>query len=106
MTNNEGRSPGPLRIGVIADVEGLALLTPGLHGCVLLQPHAQSGMPQTAGLRDVPWFDDPRVLLGNPELEAVLLATNTRQDAALSAVVIAQLESPVGELGIPPNAVQ
>jgi len=43
-------------------------------------------MPQAAAAPRVPWLDDPRVLLANPELEAVLLATSTRQNAALAAV--------------------
>ncbi len=86
MANNETKAQGPLRIGVIAGPERLAELAPALAACKLLQPAGQAGMPQAAALPGVPWCDDPRVLIGNPELEAVLVAASTRQTPALVAV--------------------
>ncbi|MEW6252224.1 MAG: Gfo/Idh/MocA family oxidoreductase [Planctomycetota bacterium] len=85
MANNENRLQGPLRAGLIADAERIASLAAAVEQCDLLTPLAQAGMPQAAAAPRVPWLDDPRVLLANPELEAVLLASSTRQNASLAA---------------------
>lgn len=85
-TNNDRRPPGPVRVGLVADGPPLPRLTAALEACLFMQPLGQAGMPPTAGLRQVPRFDDPRSLLAQPGLEAVLLATATRQDLALAAM--------------------
>jgi predicted dehydrogenase len=85
-TNNEHKSPGPVRVGLVADSWPLASLTAALDACLLLQPLGQAGMPPAAGLRGVPHFDDPRSLLAQPGLEALLLATGTRNDVTLAAM--------------------
>jgi predicted dehydrogenase len=81
---NAGRSGGPLRVGLIADGAPLAGLKAALGSCLLLQPLGQAGMSARDGLREVPRFDDPRTLLAQPGLEAVLLATDPHQDAGLA----------------------
>lgn len=83
--NNEPKPQGPVRIGLIAVGEQLQALAAALKGCLLVQPLIQSGMPQAAAIPDVPWLDDPRVLLGQPGLEAVMLATSTRSHIQLAA---------------------
>ena len=94
-TNNErkpqgpagpGRPGGPVRVGLVADGPPLARLTAALDTCLLLQPLGQAGMPAAAGLREVPHIDDPRTLLAQPGLEAILLATAPRQDSGLAAM--------------------
>ncbi len=74
-----------MRIGLIAQGEPFAALAAAVDACVLLQPLGQVGQPAAAGLRDVPWFDDPRTLLGQPGIEAVILSTSTRADVELAA---------------------
>jgi predicted dehydrogenase len=85
LANNEPKPQGPVRIGLIATGEQLQTLAPALKGCLLVQPLAQAGMPQSAAIPDVPWLDDPRVMLGQPGLEAVMLATSTRSHLQLAA---------------------
>jgi predicted dehydrogenase len=75
-----------VRVGLIADAERLESLAGAIDACVLLQPLGQAGMPAAAAMREVPWFDDPRVLLGQSGLEAVVLATSTRNDTQLAAM--------------------
>ena len=84
-THNEPRPQGHVRVGLIARGEPLAALAAAVDACVLLQPLGQVGQP-AAGLRDIPWFDDPRTLLGQPGIEAVVLGTSTRTDIELAAL--------------------
>lgn len=76
--NNEQKSRGPVRVGLVADGARAAPLVAAIDGCLLIQPLGQAGLPPGTGLRDVPRFDDPRTLLAEPGLEAVLFATGTR----------------------------
>ncbi|MCK4343622.1 MAG: hypothetical protein KAY37_18065, partial [Phycisphaerae bacterium] len=87
-THNDSSSQSGLRVGLIADAERLEMLAPAARACSLLKMIGQAGMAQAAGLPDVPWFDDRRVLLEHPELQAVLLVTSTRRDAELGARAI------------------
>jgi hypothetical protein len=84
--DNVPKSQGPVRVGLIAEGQSLVRLAPAVDACVLLQPVGQSGRPTGAGLPDVPWFDDPRVLIAHQGLEAVLLASSLRDDVELAAV--------------------
>lgn len=86
VADNEQKSQGPLRVGLIADGAGLAALSPVIDACVLIQPLGQAGLPPSAGLPEVPRFEDARLLLAQPGLEAVLLATATRSDVALATM--------------------
>ncbi len=86
--NNDARSQGPLRVAVIADPERLPTLLGAVDACVLIQPLGQSGMPSSAGLADVPWHPDPRVLLGQPNLEAVVLAAAPRLELELAGLAV------------------
>ena len=86
LPNNEQKTQGPLRIGLIADGPGLDSLAAVIDACLLIQPLGQAGMPPSAGLPEVPRFEDPRVLLAQPGLEAVMLATSTRNDVALATM--------------------
>jgi predicted dehydrogenase len=79
-----GHAGGPLRVGLVADGAPRAGLCAALQSCLLLQPLGQAGMPTRDGLRAVPHFDDPRTLLAQPGLEAVLLATDPHQDNGLA----------------------
>jgi predicted dehydrogenase len=88
--SSAGRSGGPLRVGLIADGAALAGLKAALGSCLLLQPLGQAGMAARDGCREVPHFDDPRTLLGQPALEAVLLATDPQQDVGLAAAAAAR----------------
>jgi predicted dehydrogenase len=85
-TAQETRPAGPLRIGLIADPQRLKPLAQVVESCVLVHLVAQAGMPQAAALRDAAWFDDPRVLIAHPELEAVLLATAPRKAALMAGL--------------------
>jgi predicted dehydrogenase len=87
-TNNDRSSPARLRVGLIAEGERLALVAPAVQACPLVQLCGQSGMPQTAALPDIPWFDDRRQLIGHPDVQAVLLATTTRGDLGLGAMAL------------------
>ncbi len=98
-TNNErksqeaarqGRPGGPVRVGLVADGPSLARLMAALDNCLLIQPLARAGDPAGGSLREVPWFGDPRTLLKQPGLEAVLLATSPHQDSALAAMAAEQ----------------
>lgn len=84
-TNNEPRSQNQLRAGLIVDAERLAVVGPAVRACPLFELCGQSGMPQTTALPDVPWHGDDRVLIGQPDLQVLLLATSTRSDAGLAA---------------------
>ncbi len=71
------RKSEPLRVALLADGEGVQLLAPALaQGPFTLV--AQSGKRAEDGLPDVPWFDDPRVMLAQGGAEALLLATSTK----------------------------
>ena len=83
--NNEPKTQGPLHVGLIGAGEQLQAVAAALQACRLVQPFVQAGMPQSAAMPDVPWLDDPRVLLAQPGLEAVLLATSTRSHVPLVA---------------------
>jgi len=85
MTDNERASQGPLAAGLIASGERLAALTPVLRACPVLEVRAQAGMPQGAALPDIPWFDDTRVLISQPGLQIILLASSTRVDVEAGA---------------------
>ena len=67
----------PLRVGLIADAEGVQRMAPALGGPVL-DLVAQSGHQQAEGVPDVQWYDDNRVMLAQAGLEALILATSTR----------------------------
>ena len=84
--HNESKTQGPLRVGLIASGDRIAPLRAAVDACVLVQPLGQAGMPQAAGLRDVAWYDDPRTLLSQATLEAVLLATSTRAAVELAGL--------------------
>lgn len=85
-SDNERTPQSPLRAGLLAEGERLDLVAAAIRACPLLELCGQSGMPQAAGLPDLPWVDDTRVLIAQPDLQAVLLATSTRADAELGAM--------------------
>ncbi len=86
QTNNDRSTQGRLRTGLIASGERLDLVAPAVQACPLLELTGQSGMPQAAALPKVPWLDDWRVLMDQADLQAILLATTTRNDAELGAM--------------------
>ncbi len=76
--HNNTHTQGPVRVALIADARQAERLAPLIEACMLLQPLGRAGMPQTVMSLDVPWYDDVRVLLAQPELEGVLLADSPR----------------------------
>jgi len=82
--DNARNTAGPIPVGLIATPNRLEQLATFVQRCPNLDLRAQAGMPQSACLPDVPWVDDTRVLVGQRELQAVLLATSTADDVALS----------------------
>ena len=95
--NNERKPHGPLQVGLIADAPRLALLAPALQACPVLQVAAQAGMAQRDAIPEVAWVDDTRLLLAQPGLQAVLLATSTRHDAEFS-LLVAERQYPIWQL--------
>lgn len=83
-THNQHAGQGPVRVGLIADADGVELLRGPLEACVLLHPLAQARMGAAPLLADVQVFDDARALLAESSLEAVLLACSTRENLALA----------------------
>lgn len=96
MSSEQG-APNRLRVGLIAHGEGLASLGPILQASQLVCVCGQAGMPQAAALADIPWVDDQRVLISQPDLQALLLATAPRLDVELAAIA-AQRGLPVWRL--------
>ncbi len=85
-SNNEQKVPGPIQVGLIASGPRLPPLAAAIEACVLLQPVGQAGMPASAAVPGLPRFDDPRLLLAHPELQAVVLAVSTRADLELAGM--------------------
>lgn len=81
-------SQAAVRAALVADAAGLARLAPALRASNMFELRGQAGMPQADALPGVPWVDDRRVLVANPEIEAVILAGSTREDVALAATVV------------------
>lgn len=77
-----------VRVGIVADGAGLARVAPALRAADTFELRGQAGMPQADALPGIPWVDDRRVLLANPEVEALVLATSTRDDVALAAAAV------------------
>lgn len=90
-----------LPVGLIASPGRLEQVLRAVRGCPLLELVGQAGMPQAAAAPEAPWFDDARVLVTRGAMQAVLLASSTRRDAELAALV-AERELPVWRL--PPVA--
>jgi predicted dehydrogenase len=87
-TNNI-RPAGPqLRVACIADAEALPQVGPVWRASPLVEIAGLAGMPKSAAWTDVPWFDDPRQLLAQKDLQAVVLATSTRSDIGLATVAL------------------
>lgn len=84
--NNETKASGPLRIGLVLEHEYPESLPAAIEACVLLQPLGQAGLPAPDGLRAVPRFDDPRLLLAQAGIEAIVLAASTRNAADLASM--------------------
>ena len=78
-----------LRVGLIADAEGVALLGPALAD-VAVEVIAQGGMPQADALADVQWFDDARVMATQPGVEALILAASPRAAVDLEHMTTSQ----------------
>jgi predicted dehydrogenase len=75
---------GPLRVGLIADAEGVELLAPAVSQAPLVVA-AQSGpRPQPTLLPGAEWHDDERVMLAQSGIQAVLVATSARAAPGLS----------------------
>jgi len=84
--NNEQAPRGPVRVGLIADGPELRVLAAAIDACVLIQPLGQAGMAAAAAAAGIPRQDDPRVLLAQPDLEAVVLGPSTRGDVDWAAM--------------------
>ncbi|MGD8451981.1 MAG: hypothetical protein PVJ57_09205 [Phycisphaerae bacterium] len=79
------RQSDSLRVGLIADAEGVARLGPALASAPV-EIVAQSGMRQPAALPDAEWFDDARVMISRSGVEALLLAISPRAAFELDAL--------------------
>lgn len=79
-----------MRVGLIADGDGAERLRAAVTECVLLHPLGQARVPIDQRLPAVPSYDDPRILLAESNLEAVLLATSTREDLTLADLAAEQ----------------
>jgi predicted dehydrogenase len=90
LTDKEQKSAGPVQVGLVADHARCRVLADAIENCLPLQLRGQAGMPQPSAASDVPWFDDARVLLGQPGMQVALLATSTRNDAELAAMAVEQ----------------
>ena len=81
------RSSAPT--GLVALTEDLESVIAAIRACPALELVGQAGMPQADALPDLPWFDDPRVLITDTRVQAVVLATSTRGDTELAATAVA-----------------
>lgn len=86
ISDNEHKPQGPVRVGLIVDGERGDALAAAADACLMLQPLGWSGSSGPAELTAQSRSDDPRQLLTQPGLEAVLLATSTRQDLELATL--------------------
>lgn len=84
--DNEHKPQGPVRVGLVTDAAVGDALIAAVDACLMLQPLGLAGTAAPGSLADVPRFDDPRQLLSQPRLEAVLLASSTRSDLELAAL--------------------
>lgn len=78
--NSHPQTANRLRVGLIASGERLDLVAPAVQASPLLAIRAQAGMPQTAAIPNVPWFDDPRQMFGAADIQAVILAATPRTE--------------------------
>lgn len=78
--NNEHGTQPRLRVALIGEGQRAATVADRVRAAAAFDVLGQAGMPQTAAAPDIPWVDDARILLSNPELQAVLLAGSTRAD--------------------------
>lgn len=83
--NEHRRGPHAVHVGLIAWPEELEAIVSAVGACPALELVGQAGMPQSNALADLPWFDDPRVLITDSRVQAVILATSTREDSELAA---------------------
>ncbi len=95
--NNERAAPGVLRVAVLGSGERLEAVLAAVRATGQMEVVGQAGMPAGGGLPDVPWFDDPRAVLGVSEVQAVLLAGSTRRDTE-HALLAAERNLPLWRL--------
>ncbi len=86
--HNEPTTGARLRVAIIGDGERLAVVWSHLRVAARFQVIGQAGMAQTGALPDLPWSDDARILITNPELQAVVLAGSTRADAEAAELAV------------------
>ncbi|MFH1745983.1 MAG: hypothetical protein ABIG44_02950 [Planctomycetota bacterium] len=87
VTDNEHSNVEELRIGLIADIEGVRCLAAAIDqpGLRLV---AQSGMRLEDGVPNVEWFDDARVLIAQSGVVGLILATATRAAVELAQIAV------------------
>lgn len=99
--NNAGHTTPRLHIGLIADAAELPPLVPALTACDRLEIVAQSGMPAGSAAPNWPHVPDLRLLLEDPQVEAVVVALPTRRG---TEVIRQALSRPLHVWALPPLA--
>lgn len=87
-SHNDAAHTKPLTVGLIGDAQRLRRLGPGVQNVSRLIIAAQAGLPQAEALAGIPWIDDTRVLIGRPDLEAVLIAAAPGAAVKLAAAAL------------------
>ncbi len=88
--NNETQTGGrSVRVGLIADADEAPRYADALRACSGLELGAQAGMPQSAALPGVEWFDDTRVLMAQSGIQALVVATSPRAGVNMGEVAAA-----------------
>lgn len=77
-----------MRVGLIADQSAARSIAPYIAAHPAFAFAAQAGVPQQAADDDVQWFDDPRTLIMQAEVSAVLLCLSPHAGAELSLAAI------------------
>ncbi len=88
VPNNERGSNQRLPVVLLGDGERLSPVVAAAAASGLIEIVAQSGMTQAAALPNIPWQNDPRVLLADVEATAAVLAGSTRADLAAADLAL------------------
>lgn len=76
-----------LPVGVIGDATAARALAEPLVTHPDVEVVGQAGMPEAQAQPGINWFDDPRVLVAQPGLQAIWLASSPRLDAERTKLV-------------------
>lgn len=101
QANNAGPTTPRLRIGLMAEPGALSQLVPALTACDRLEIVAQSGMLAGSAAPHWPHVPDLRVLLEDPQIQAVVVALPTRRG---TEVIRQALTRPLHVWALPPLA--